>query len=286
MERKVMRKWNFNFRGESLSAAWIRWEPIASFSLLLTEERLLWKLTQQETGWHSSNIRCIHENLGFWIARCGFGFLCCRSRMAGTGSSIPCPWNVDSRFQSLPRFRASYIEQAPAVKNVDNAIHRINLYPVDSHSTSHSGVVQNRRAGEQKSHWDKTNKENYNLELCMSFVCLVPVRLLLSSVQFCTTWMASCKGPIGFPNTYPLAITVHLGYPLLTVFCSVALEIKAGNRTWYLGCLDSFLWKCYPRKRIHCTCHLVTLNIFHWVKNLRCHLCFFPVRILDGCHFL
>ena len=127
-----MRKWNFNFRGESLSAAWIRWEPIASFSLLLTEERLLWKLTRRETGWHSSNIRCIHENLGFWIARCGFRNLCCRSRMADTGSSIPCPWNVDSRFQSLPRFRASYIEQAPAVKKVDNAIHGINLYPVDS----------------------------------------------------------------------------------------------------------------------------------------------------------
>ena len=52
--------------------------------------------------------------------------------MADTGSSIPCPWNVDSRFQWLPRFRASYIEQAPAVKKVDNAIHGINLYPVDS----------------------------------------------------------------------------------------------------------------------------------------------------------
>ena len=42
-------------------------------------------------------------------------------------------------------------------------------------------VVQNRRVGEQKSHWDKTNKENYSLKLCMSFVCLVPVRLLLTS---------------------------------------------------------------------------------------------------------
>ena len=42
-------------------------------------------------------------------------------------------------------------------------------------------VVQNRRAGEQKSHWDKTNKENYSLKLWMSFVCLVPVRLLLTS---------------------------------------------------------------------------------------------------------
>ena len=88
-----------------------------------------------------------------------------------------------------------------------------------------------------------------------------------------------------FPDS-GIRITVHLGYPLLTVFCSAALEIKTGNRTWYLGCLDSFLWKCYPGKRIHCTCHLVTLNIFHWVKNLRCHLCFLPVRLLDGCYFL
>ena len=43
-------------------------------------------------------------------------------------------------------------------------------------------MVQNRRAGEQKSHLDETNKENYHLKLCMSFVCVVPVRLLLSSV--------------------------------------------------------------------------------------------------------
>ena len=43
-------------------------------------------------------------------------------------------------------------------------------------------VVQNHRAGEQKSHDDKTDKENYHFKLCMSFVCLVPVRLLLSSV--------------------------------------------------------------------------------------------------------
>ena len=127
----MLRKWNFNFRG-TLSAAWIRWEPLASVSLFLTEERLLWKLTRRETGWHSSNIRCIHYNLGFWIARCAFRILCCRSRMAGTGSSIPCPWNVDFRFQSLARFRASaYIEQASAVKKVDNGIHWINLYPAD-----------------------------------------------------------------------------------------------------------------------------------------------------------
>ena len=75
--------------------------------------------------------------------------------MAGTGSSIPFPWNVDSRFQSLERFRASYIEQAPAVKKVDNAIHAINLYPVDCAIGSLQlviHVVQNRRGGEQKPH--------------------------------------------------------------------------------------------------------------------------------------
>ena len=43
-------------------------------------------------------------------------------------------------------------------------------------------VVQNRHAGEQKSHWDKTNKGNYHLKLCLPFVYHVPVRLLLSSM--------------------------------------------------------------------------------------------------------
>ena len=35
-------------------------------------------------------------------------------------------------------------------------------------------VVQNRRAGEQTSYWDKTNKENYHLKLCMSFCLSCP----------------------------------------------------------------------------------------------------------------
>ena len=34
-------------------------------------------------------------------------------------------------------------------------------------------VVQNRRAGEKKSHWDKTNKENYHFKLCMSFIVVL-----------------------------------------------------------------------------------------------------------------
>ena len=37
-------------------------------------------------------------------------------------------------------------------------------------------VVQNRHVGTQKSRWDKTNKGNYHLKLCMPFVGLAPVR--------------------------------------------------------------------------------------------------------------
>ena len=31
-------------------------------------------------------------------------------------------------------------------------------------------VGQNRHDGTQKSHWDKTNKGNYRLKLCMPFI--------------------------------------------------------------------------------------------------------------------
>ena len=41
-----------------------------------------------------------------------------------------------------------------------------------------SDVVQNRHIGTQTSHWDKTNKGNYHLELCVPFVGLTPMRLL------------------------------------------------------------------------------------------------------------
>ena len=187
--------------------------------------------------------------------------------MAGTGFRIPFQWNVDSRFQSLARFRASYIEQAPTVKKVDNAIHRINLYPVDSAI----GFAHTYPLDSEFIRW---------IELCILWTTG-------SKFRISNPWTDSADQSTRkkFPGS-GIWITVHLGYPLLTVFCSVALEIRAGNKTWYLGCLDSFLWKCYPRKRIHCTCHLVTLNIFHWVKNLPCHLCFLLVGIFDGCYFL
>ena len=58
-------------------------------------------------------------------------------------------------------------------------------------------VVQIRLAGEQKSHWDKTNKENYHLQLCMSFIFLVPMRRLLSSVavlhHVMMSWVQSAR---------------------------------------------------------------------------------------------
>ena len=34
-------------------------------------------------------------------------------------------------------------------------------------------VVQIRPAGKEKSHWDKTNKENYHFKFRMSFVCIL-----------------------------------------------------------------------------------------------------------------
>ena len=43
-------------------------------------------------------------------------------------------------------------------------------------------VVQNRHIGTQTSHWDKTNKGNYHLELCVPFVGLAPMRLLRASM--------------------------------------------------------------------------------------------------------
>ena len=47
-----------------------------------------------------------------------------------------------------------------------------------------SHVVQKHLAGEQETHWDKTNKENYYFRRCKLFVCLVPVRFFLTSKVF------------------------------------------------------------------------------------------------------
>ena len=54
-------------------------------------------------------------------------------------------------------------------------------------------MVQNRHAGEQKSHWDKTNKGKYHLKLMYVFYLslTVPVRLLLSSMVALHQWLAA-----------------------------------------------------------------------------------------------
>ena len=106
--------------------------------------------------------------------------------MAGTGSSHD-SLSVKRGLQIpivsvIPGF---LYRAGPSFKKVDNDIHGIILYPaVDSEIGPLQlviHVVQNRRAEEQTSPWDKT-EENYHLKLCLSFVCLVPVQLLLSSV--------------------------------------------------------------------------------------------------------
>ena len=47
-----------------------------------------------------------------------------------------------------------------------------------------SHMVQKHLAGEQETHWDKTNKERTSSKMVIFFVCLVPVRFLLTSKVF------------------------------------------------------------------------------------------------------
>ena len=56
-------------------------------------------------------------------------------------------------------------------------------------------VVQNRLAGEQKSHWDKTNKGNCHLKLCMSFVlsCTSAIFALRHGGFVPRQWLAAKK---------------------------------------------------------------------------------------------
>ena len=57
-------------------------------------------------------------------------------------------------------------------------------------------VVQNRHFGEQATHWDKTNKELTSFKMVISFICLLPLHLLLSSkpvLYHSNDWM---QGPI------------------------------------------------------------------------------------------
>lgn len=59
-------------------------------------------------------------------------------------------------------------------------------------------MVQNRLVGEQKLHSKKTIKGNYNVKLCIPIVLLVLSQcdFCCPALRFCTTRMASGKGPI------------------------------------------------------------------------------------------
>ena len=48
-------------------------------------------------------------------------------------------------------------------------------------------VVQNRHAGEQKSHWNKNDKGNYHFKLCMPFFVLFQCDFCSPAWRFCTT---------------------------------------------------------------------------------------------------
>ena len=88
-------------------------------------------------------------------------------------------------------------------------------------------VVQIHHTGEQVTHWDKTNKELVSSKMVISFVCLVPVRLLLPSQRFCTTWITSCKGAINCTHQLQWWCTVEslLECPQSPIFFLVIVEV-------------------------------------------------------------
>ena len=80
-----------------------------------------------------------------------------------------------------------------AQRKIKIRVNNVMLPPVSPHIylvgalklTIH--VVQNRPAGEQKSHWDKTNKGNYHLKLCMPLFVLSQCDFCSPVWRFCTT---------------------------------------------------------------------------------------------------
>ena len=86
------------------------------------------------------------------------------------------PW-VRSSFGGVARSQARVTSERSFIFSKllpDNGVTKIGPLQLDIH------VVQNHHVEEQKSHWDKTNKGNYYLKLCLPFVCPVAVRRLLS----------------------------------------------------------------------------------------------------------
>ena len=60
-------------------------------------------------------------------------------------------------------------------------------------------VVQNRHAGEQKSHWNKNNKENYHFKLCMPFLSCSSATFALQHGGFVPREWLAAKGLLANP---------------------------------------------------------------------------------------
>ena len=94
-------------------------------------------------------------------------------------------------------------------------------------------VVQNRHDGEQKSHWDKTNKVDYHLKLFMPFVCLVPVRNFSSPAPwFCTTEWPVAKGLLPYSKNFQTFFTALTALTRLNYLnCKIATQagVRSGS---------------------------------------------------------
>ena len=89
---------------------------------------------------------------------------------------------LSKKLQVLQQFQSVRLQLDPK-KPMQQKATDIFVQPHEKgflHLVTH--VVQNRHAGEQVTHWEKTNKENYHFKWCVLFVCLIPLRLLFSSV--------------------------------------------------------------------------------------------------------
>ena len=115
----------------------------------------------------------------------------------------------------------------------------------------------------------------------MSFVCLVPMCDFCSPARrFCTTWMSSCKGPIGCVR----AGTV--GKQVMSQICADAQNCAVrhsadegvvrprGSILWYYlfvhNCSASYLTKCSDPKEFYLLLHFcVFLVLFRLLARVR-----------------
>ena len=113
----------------------------------------------------------------------------------------------------------------------------------------------------------------------MPFVCLFPVRLLLSS-SFVPTWMSSCKGPIGCVRAGTVGKQVMSQICADAQNCAVRYSADEGvvrprgSMLWYYpfvhNCSVSYLTKCSEPKEFYFSLHFcVFLVLFRLLAHVR-----------------